>query len=388
MNRSRGLDVQGGQKLTAAFRVIALLLGIAVAEAVGIAYLLYRDGSNRHHPENLAFVSPTTAGVNVIRQAFPNVDFTRIYPGLTTGEIDQLQRECLGVRYVYSPFVQFRPIPVSNRFVKITDAGFRRGWRDQPWPPVREDFVVFVFGGSTAFSYGLPDGQTLPVMIEKELAGAMPDARVQCYNFGQGYFFSTQERILFEQLLTRGTVPDVAIFIDGLNDFYYPDGRPELTNQLYRFTAPDLPVSPSISLEREEDRIALVRRILNRYRNNLRIITYVATAYGVAPIFVGQPVPFMDFPRNDRTYPFPFHLAGHDLCQWGYRGFRQAGLDGVFGERFIWCGDAFEHADEIMYVDSIHYSSAGVKQLARDIVVKSFARGLIPESPTRSAHVR
>src|SRR6185436_5392660 len=49
------------------------------------------------------------------------------------------------------------------------------------------------------------------------------------YNFGRGAYYSSQERALFEKLLVGGTVPDGAIFLDGLNDFMYYDDRPAMT---------------------------------------------------------------------------------------------------------------------------------------------------------------
>ena len=35
------------------------------------------------------------------------------------------------------------------------------------------------------------------------------------YNFGCGRYYSTQERVLFEQLVSSGAVPDLAVFLDG-----------------------------------------------------------------------------------------------------------------------------------------------------------------------------
>ena len=186
-----------------AFKIIIIMLGVIVAETICLAWLLYPDRSSESGPGSIV---PFPDTVNYIQQAYPDVDFTTIYPDLTPSEIDLLQREGLNVRCIYSPFVQFTLAPQQRRFVTVTEKGYRKGWRDQPWPPVADDYVVFVFGGSTTFSYNLPDDKTLPVMIEHALSDAMPNTAVQCYNFGQGYYFSTQERILFESLLLQEIV--------------------------------------------------------------------------------------------------------------------------------------------------------------------------------------
>src|SRR5262245_16410033 len=39
-------------------------------------------------------------------------------------------------------------------------------------------------------------------------------------NYGQGYFFSSQELLQFINLLKEGRAPDWAIFVDGANDTY------------------------------------------------------------------------------------------------------------------------------------------------------------------------
>ena len=41
-----------------------------------------------------------------------------------------------------------------------------------------------------------------------------PPSDVNVFNFARGYYYSTQEHILFEQLLRAGHVPAVAIFIE------------------------------------------------------------------------------------------------------------------------------------------------------------------------------
>lgn len=201
---------------------------------------------------------------------------------------------------------------------------------------------------------------------------------MRCYNFGRGYYFSTQERQLFESLLERGIVPNVALFIDGLNDFVYYDGVPQLTPELFNFTAPDLPVPVRPEPSNDNERAAAVAQVTNRYQHHVRLTEAIASAHGVSAIFVGQPVPFLDFPGTAATYPFQSTYAEHRLCGWGYARFKEAGRNGLFGRRFVWCGDAFARADSIMYVDSIHYSRAGAEALAKMIADRSTEVGLLP----------
>lgn len=95
-----------------------------------------------------------------------------------------------------------------------------------PWPPAKSNLNIFVFGGSTTFGYGIADGETIASALQRKLANSSSKP-IRIYNFGRGHYYSTQERILFSNLLGAGTVADVAVFIDGLNEFYYRKDAPQ-----------------------------------------------------------------------------------------------------------------------------------------------------------------
>jgi len=359
-------------RLRVAFKVIIVLATIAVALALGLFWRWRGPGA-----VPAANFKPAPIE-NLIQQKFPYIDFTTIYPGLSPTEIDRLQRDCLGMRYAYAPLVEFAPLPVAGKFLNILPAGYRLGRTAAPWPPAQGELVVFVFGGSTAMGFGVPDGQTVVSALEDELGRQYPGRIVRCYNFGRGYYFSSQERALFESLLVQGLVPHVALFLDGLNDFAYFDGVPQLAPDLFRFTAPDQSwperAEPSSDAEREQ----VVNRVVERYARNVRLIEAAAKVYGVSAVFVGQPVPFLDFPGTLKVYPFQSTYREHRLCAWGYDRFKAAGQTGRFGARFLWCGDAFAATEGLMYADSIHYSPAGSVALAKCIADRIVEARLLP----------
>ena len=80
-----------------------------------------------------------------------------------------------------------------------------------------------MFGGSTAFGIGVPDDQTVASHLQTQLGTARDGREVRVYNFGRGAYYSSQERALFERLIVAGYVPNLAIFLDGLNDFFFYD---------------------------------------------------------------------------------------------------------------------------------------------------------------------
>ncbi len=113
---------------------------------------------------------------------------------------------------------QFKEAPFHGRYVNVDPSGFRASTPQGPWPPDPANFNIFLFGGSTTFGYGLSDDETLSSAIQHLLSrtSARP---VFAYNFGRGSYFSTQELMLYYRLLASGSVPQVVVFVDGLNDF-------------------------------------------------------------------------------------------------------------------------------------------------------------------------
>src|SRR5262249_36966076 len=87
---------------------------------------------------------------------------------------------------------------------------------------------IFVFGSSTTLGPGVEDGRTAPAVLqailrEKTKSG---EPAVNVYNFGSPSSFSSQEVAWFQNQLRNGHRPEVAVFLDGANDFHFWDGDP------------------------------------------------------------------------------------------------------------------------------------------------------------------
>ncbi len=173
----------------------------------------------------------------------------KAYPGRREADVKTLLKESWGRGYSwfeYEPFTGFRERPFQGKFIHSDPAGFRLSKDQAPWPPRSDAINVFVFGGSTTYGYGLPDDQTIPSDLEECAAASYAPARVAVYNFGRGSYFSTQELILFQQLLSAGFVPQVAVFIDGLNEFDHADGQPRFAGSFRRFMDGKAPISSQL----------------------------------------------------------------------------------------------------------------------------------------------
>lgn len=158
-----------------------------------------------------------------------------------------------GVLYV--PYVLWRRPEFHGTYLNIDEHGLRR----TVWPadlaatPKR----VFVFGGSTLWGVGVPDGSTIPSLLNAALG-----RDYQVFNFGEHGHVSGQElnRLLGE--LVRGNVPDVVIFYDGINDAYvgmYAPAEPGAHVDLER-------AAPVVVADTNDLLAELVRRYSTTYR--------------------------------------------------------------------------------------------------------------------------
>lgn len=78
---------------------------------------------------------------------------------------------------------------------------------------------IAMYGGSTTFGWGMPDSLTLSSLLQQKMQGYFKDRQVVVTNYGVPYYNSGQESILFLATLTQlADTPDIAIFLDGMND--------------------------------------------------------------------------------------------------------------------------------------------------------------------------
>ncbi len=336
---------------------------------------------------------------NRVAQKYGEAPLLKVYPGKSAAEINGLLAETWSRPYAYEAFTQFKEQPFQGRYVNVDASGFRASANQAAWPPRQGEASVFVFGGSTTFGYGVADAETVPSYLQDELRARL-QARVSVYNFGRGFYYSTQERILFEQLLAGGHVPDVAIFIDGLNEFSYPSDEPQFTPRLKALfgsvssvrsvvswsklpairavkglvrsvRAPSADTAQAPAARAGTDQASAgVTSIVARYLANKKLIEAIARGYGVKAIFVWQPVPLYKYDLASHLFAAPADSPG---VAEGYEAMAARRLREDLGADFLWCADIQEGRREPLYVDRVHYTAAFSKATAACIA------GLIKE---------
>jgi hypothetical protein len=315
----------------------------------------------------------------------------KAYPGWASQDVLQLHEESRVV-FEYQPFLQFKIKPMTGKYVNVTPHGFRLNGHPAVWPPNREAFNVFIFGGSTAFGWLLSDRDTIPAQLEKFTAGVPCPRTIAVYNFAHPSYFSTQEALLFQSLISTGIIPNLAIFIDGFNEFFFR-GEPAFTDDLrqymdrtgLRYSLGAFGELPIYTLARRL-RLAILgapltpdpkileptfERIIAQWIRNKQYIEAMAARYGTEPVFVWQPVPTYKY---DLKYHFLYAeetRAPGERFPYDDIGFAYALMNGhrnrITGTRFLWLADIQEQKQENLYIDRVHYTAAFSREIARRI---------------------
>ena len=118
----------------------------------------------------------------------------------------------------YQPWVQFGNYEHNNKYSSVKN-GIRQSF--SPEGCANEEILVWFFGGSTMYGWGVPWWNMIPSNLVKQASDQ--NKCIKAINYGVPYFFSKQEIVLFiSEVMKEGKKPDLVVFLDGLNDFGQP----------------------------------------------------------------------------------------------------------------------------------------------------------------------
>jgi hypothetical protein len=375
-------------------RFAVLLLNTAVAFVVlnGLAWLW------EHRPRDIPQVE--YYGIERLRQ---------VYPGMTDADVRQLLWETYygddARGFAYEQITQFREPAYHGRYVNVDPAGFRLVKDQGPWPPDPRAFNIFAFGGSTTFGYGLPDAGSIPSRIQELAATAGCGRPVHLYNFGRAAYYSTQEELLFQTLLWSGARPDLAVFLDGLNDFYAGDDVLQFTPELTQLAAQrtikqrigilaDMPLvdwtAHKLVEWRERNQSpgdlrdeATLTRLIERWQRNRSVAELLAGQAGVRTLFVLQPIPTYGYDLAYHLFykPEPGYFGEFERAGYAYEQLSRRLPELSRGGDFLWLGDLQRDRHENLYADFVHYDDAFSRDVAAAIFGAMRERGMVPCPP-------
>jgi hypothetical protein len=364
-----------------------------------------------------ALVQKPRAANDPVSQRYTDDVLDKVYPGVDRRQRQAMLTELWNRTLAYSDFNHFRARPIEGRYVNVTQAGYRKSAKQGPWPPAPENLTVFAFGGSTCFGHGVPDDETVPSHLQHALA-AHSQKRVCVYNFGVAFYYSTQDRFCLEKLLIEGHVPDIAIFIDGINEGTHLHNRPTYSHEmaaafeqllanraviddesywqaiadtmLFQLPIGRLAEYMNRRLKAVDDQKPVVqewrgpessRRVCETYFANKYLIEELCGRYGVTPVFIWQPSPAYNYdlrhhpfaPSSSESPQRKYHFA---IMRDYYPAMREL-HDQRAEQNFLWCADIQLNRAEALYCDRYHYTAAFSKDLADYICKLCLERKLL-----------
>ena len=286
------------------------------------------------------------------------------------------------LKYVYEPLVEFGMQEFNGKHITVSPRGFRHVENQCPEFPSQDRRNIFVYGGSTTYGAMVKNEETIPSIIQKTL-NEKSGANTAVYNFGAGGYYSTPERIRFEKQITAGIVPDVAIFIDGLNEFYFfevPDitawspiidstvttmleGRKKKkladasnTCALISAALKKTGIREAAGNKRAKATEEEIRRAAGRLAANWEILRGICSRLGVRLVLVHEPISTYHYDASKRIVQFTDKYVGRHVNS--ARGYEivaeQSEKNLISNDNVLWLQDLA--IEQNQYVDHVHYS--------------------------------
>lgn len=297
------------------------------------------------------------------------------------------------VRWSYSPFVEYKETPRIGNFVSVSEDNIRCNINgDSQCELHHGEKVIWVFGGSTTFGYSVKNDETIPAYLQKSL----PEYKV--VNMGHAAYYSTQERILFNEKLALGIRPEIAVFIDGLNDFHFyhtPDKSvisdsmdTILSNSksnhsyellkivLLRWLKKSFLIKWVYSISKPYELENTIKNthiqsdntlnaVIERLRFNIEARSNIGKENGIKVLNVLQPVP--TFGAGHSTSKVPNHLITFGYHLNSARGYELIEEGGLQADKFKLLDLKHLSIKSPMYIDSVHYSPSFNREIALQI---------------------
>lgn len=140
-------------------------------------------------------------------------------------------------QYDFDPYKNILPAAnyVDTRGIRHNAQGFRRD-EDVPLEKPAGTYRIFLMGASTAYGMGglwphlqtrfevLKNSETIDAYLQHQLRAALPGRNIEVINAAITSTWTHHELIYLNQTVLRYR-PDMILFLDGYNDFYFTDER-------------------------------------------------------------------------------------------------------------------------------------------------------------------
>ncbi len=290
----------------------------------------------------------------------------------------------------YKAFVEFGESERIGEFTIVGKLGNRCNFNDvnKCKTPIGGKKEIWLFGGSTTFGYGLKNNETISAHLQNILGNDF-----EVINFGSGYYYSSQERILLNNLLTKIDAPFAIVFIDGYNDFYKDYNYDEtiftqsIKKKMNKSSSDDLrdyfderiarlnvvKLLRQIFFDNQKNKLSNndnvnnkdVNKGINILINNQKIIKGISKIYGIKLLQILQPVPIYKDSYESSNIPNEYYVnnvndASTKKFKLSYKIYIEKKPKDVLDLSKL-------KIEGPMYIDGAHYSSEFSSEIAKKI---------------------
>lgn len=140
-------------------------------------------------------------------------------------------------QFAFDPYKNILPTPnfVDTRGIKHNSVGFRRSTEVSVQKPAGT-YRIFLMGASTGYGLGgnwphidnsypvLKNSETIDAYLEQELSSRFPGRKIEVINAAITSTWTHHNLIYLNQSVLKYQ-PDMVLFLDGFNDYYFYDPR-------------------------------------------------------------------------------------------------------------------------------------------------------------------
>lgn len=364
------------------YAFIIFFLLFLLVEVVLSIYLYHRHGNEKLATiEALKMVRQLVKG----RKSSVNIENQQLVrPAASKETNQQIAAETnASNKFVYEPWIEFRNIDYAGKFVNVQSLQRKSVPEIFINPSSPDTLDIFFFGGSTTFGFNVADDETIPSQFLQLYKEKFPQGRsVRVYNFGTPTYYSYQELMLFTKLLFEGKRPDMVIFIDGVNDFWF--AKASYYNQSYfsyvmrqafdqNLAGSKTPFQDTAAkMYQDPENIPLTQynnTLVDHYFSNIKNASMLAQMAGAKSFFFCQPVPFYKYP-NQQQDPICFKDK-NTRYDYIYPIIEKRAAE-VPGLTFL--GNMLQQETSYPFVDGLHYSPGFARKVAGEVLRKVFEK--------------
>jgi len=373
----KNYEISRGRKIL--YSMIILLLLFLVIEGLLSLYFYQKNGTEKLATiETLKSVKkrlvPEALSLNVV-----NHNLTR--PDSTEAVNHKIAEETvLSNKFVHESWVEYRNMDFKGTFMNMSGA-VRRSDPASVINTLSTDTVdIYFFGGSTMFGFNVLDHETIPSRFAAMYRNKYPNGKsIRVHNYATPTYYSYQELVLFSDLIFKGHQPDMVIFLDGLNDFWFATAsyyRQSYFSYIFRqFFNRGLRskgefhfIDTSEAMFRDPRDIPLDtynKTLVSNYVKNMENIRLMADMIGAKSYFFCQPSPFYKYP-NQQKDPMCFkdtNTRFNDI----YPLIEKKEKDLY---NFTFLGNMLLNEQGYPFIDGLHYSPKFIDKITERILLR------------------